>query len=106
MNGLLSQHVLLYAAAGVTIDLPFRLHVPEGGCRNRGKRHKGELASERAPVRIAQQWARIGLLNQAIRTGAGSSHLPAPILAKATHWEEGAMTNSDIAYPGHSHSVR
>jgi hypothetical protein len=27
----------------VPIDLPFRLHVPEGGCRNRGKRHKGEL---------------------------------------------------------------
>jgi hypothetical protein len=30
-----------------------------------------------------------------MRTGAGSSHLPAPALAKATHWEEGdAMTNT------------
>ena len=34
-----------------------------------------------------------------MRTGAGSSHLPAPTLANATHWEEGAMTNPDIAHP-------
>ena len=33
-----------------------------------------------------------------MRTRAGSSLLPVPVLAKATHWEEGAMTNPDIAH--------
>ena len=33
-----------------------------------------------------------------MRTGAGSSRLPAPALAKATQWEEGAMTNRNIAH--------
>ena len=39
-----------------------------------------------------------------MRTGAGSSHLPAPILAKATHWEEDAMANPNIAHPGILHA--
>ena len=39
-----------------------------------------------------------------MRTETGSSHLPAPALAKATHWEEGAMTNPDIAHPAILHA--
>ncbi len=40
-----------------------------------------------------------------MRAGAGSSHLPAPTLANATHWEEGAMTNPNIAHPAIPRSV-
>ena len=40
-----------------------------------------------------------------MRTETGSSHLPAPALAKATHWEEGAMTNPNIAHPAIPRSV-
>ena len=39
-----------------------------------------------------------------MRTRAGSSLLPAPVLAKATHWEEGAMTNPDIAHTAIPHA--
>jgi len=43
-----------------------------------------------------------GACEGTMRTGAGSSLLPTPALAKATHWEEGAMTTPNMAHSGHS----